>query len=46
MSNLAVSRIIPNNQITLLQNGEDYFPAIEPALDGAAHEIYLENYIF
>ena len=41
-----MSRISPNNQITLLQNGEDYFPAIEAALDGAAHEIYLESYIF
>jgi len=41
-----VSRIISNNQITLLQNGEAYFPAIEAALDRAAHEIYLESYIF
>jgi cardiolipin synthase len=41
-----VSRIVPNNQITLLQNGEDYFPAIEAALDRAVHEIYLESYIF
>jgi len=39
-------RIIPNNQITLLQNGEAYFPAIEAALDRAVHEIYLESYIF
>ena len=39
-------QIIPNNQITLLQNGEDYFPAIEAALDRAVHEIYLESYIF
>ena len=41
-----MSRIIPNNQITLLQNGEAYFPAIEAALDRAVHEIYLESYIF
>jgi len=41
-----VPQIIPNNQITLLQNGEDYFPAIEAALDRAVHEIYLESYIF
>jgi cardiolipin synthase len=44
--NPAVTRIIPNNQITLLQNGEAYFPAIEAALDRAVHEIYLESYIF
>jgi phosphatidylserine/phosphatidylglycerophosphate/cardiolipin synthase-like enzyme len=41
-----VSQIIPNNQITLLQNGEAYFPAIEVALDRAVHEIYLDSYIF
>jgi cardiolipin synthase len=34
--------MIPNNQINLLQNGEDYFPAIEAALDRAEHEIYLD----
>jgi len=41
-----VPQIIPNNKITLLQNGEAYFPAIEAALDRAVHEIYLESYIF
>jgi cardiolipin synthase len=41
-----VTRIISNNQITLLQNGEAYFPAIEAALDRAVYEIYLESYIF
>ena len=41
-----MTRIIPNNQITLLQNGEEYFPAIETAIDRAVHEIYLESYIF
>jgi len=41
-----VTRIIPNNQITLLQSGKAYFPAIEAALDRAVHEIYLESYIF
>ena len=41
-----MTRIISNNQITLLQNGEAYFPAIEAALDRAVYEIYLESYIF
>jgi cardiolipin synthase len=41
-----VTPMIPNNQITLLQNGEAYFPALESALDRAIHEIYLEAYIF
>ena len=38
--------MIPNNEITLLQNGEAYFPALEAELDRAVHEIYLESYIF
>ena len=42
----AVPRIIPNNQITLLQNGEEYFPAIEAALDRVVHEIYLESCMY
>jgi len=38
--------IVPNNQVTLLQTGEAYFPAMETALDKAIYEIYLESYIF
>ncbi|BBO83207.1 cardiolipin synthase B [Desulfosarcina ovata subsp. sediminis] len=38
--------MIPNNQITLLQNGCVYFPAVEAAIDRAMNEIYLETYIF
>ena len=34
------------NQVTLLQNGEAYFPVLEAALDQALQEIYLETYIF
>lgn len=41
-----MGRFIPNNQITLLQNGEAYFKAIEAAFDRAVYEIYLESYIF
>ncbi|RJQ48865.1 MAG: cardiolipin synthase ClsB [Desulfobacteraceae bacterium] len=41
-----MTRMILNSQITLLQNGGAYFPAIEAALDRAVHEIYLESYIF
>ena len=42
----SLSRFIPGNQVTLLQNGEAYFPAIEAAFDRARHEIYLETYIY
>jgi cardiolipin synthase A/B len=41
-----VFRFIPGNQVTLLQNGEGYFPAIEAAFDRARHDIYLESYIY
>ena len=37
---------ITGNQVTLLQSGEDYFPAIEAAFDRARFEIYLETYIY
>ncbi|MFC1849482.1 hypothetical protein ACFL27_04650 [candidate division CSSED10-310 bacterium] len=42
----ATPRITPDNQITLLQNGEMHFPTIEAAIDRAVHEIFLESYIF
>jgi cardiolipin synthase len=42
----SLSRYIPGNQVTLLNNGEAYFPAIEAAFDRARHEIYLETYIY
>lgn len=41
-----LSSFMPGNQITLLENGESYFPAIEVAFDKARHEIYLEAYIY
>jgi cardiolipin synthase len=40
------SGLVPVNQVTLLQNGAAYFPALEAAFDRASHEIYLETYIY
>jgi cardiolipin synthase A/B len=34
------------NQIKLLRNGAEYFPALEAAIAGAEHEIYLQTYIY
>ena len=34
------------HQITLLQGGQELFPAMERALDAAQHEVRLETYIF
>jgi cardiolipin synthase A/B len=34
------------NHITLLRNGEEYFPALIEAISHARYEIFLESYIF
>ncbi len=41
-----LSRFISGNQVTLLQGGDAYFPAIEAAFDRARHDIFLESYIY
>jgi cardiolipin synthase len=41
-----LSGFIPGNQVSLLQKGEAYFPALEAAFDRARHEIYLQTYIY
>lgn len=37
---------LPHNQITLLRNGTEYFPALERAIEQASFEIHLQTYIF
>lgn len=37
---------VPGNRLSLLRNGEEYFPALVSALDAARREIFLETYIF
>ncbi|MCC7487530.1 MAG: cardiolipin synthase ClsB [Burkholderiales bacterium] len=37
---------VEGNRISLLENGADYFPALEEAFEGARREIHLETYIF
>lgn len=37
---------VAGNQLTLLRNGEEYFPRILAAVHAARHSIYLETYIF
>jgi cardiolipin synthase len=36
----------PGNSVTLLRNGELYFPALVTAIDAARAEIYVETYIY
>lgn len=37
---------IGEHRLTLLRNGEEYFPALIAALDAAQSSVYLETYIF
>jgi cardiolipin synthase A/B len=41
-----MTHFIEGNQIKLLRNGAEYFPALEAAIDGAVDEIYLQTYIY
>jgi cardiolipin synthase len=41
-----VPEYVPGNRLTLLRNGEEYFPALVAAIDAAAREVFLETYIF
>ena len=37
---------VAGHTLTLLRNGEEYFPRLLAAIDAAKHTIYLETYIF
>jgi cardiolipin synthase A/B len=37
---------VDGNRIGLLRSGAEYFPALEEAIGGARHEIYVATYIF
>lgn len=41
-----MNHYLSGNQITLLRNGTEYFPAIEAAIDSAMLEIHLQAYIY
>ncbi len=41
-----MTHFIDGNQIKLLRNGAEYFPALETAIDGALYEVYLQTYIY
>lgn len=36
-----MSRLIAGNQVILLRNGTEYFPALIAAIQAAKHEIYM-----
>jgi cardiolipin synthase A/B len=39
-------RFTSGNQLKLLRNGTEYFPALEHSINLAKHEVYLQTYIF
>jgi cardiolipin synthase len=39
-------KYVEGNRLTLLKNGEQYFPALRAALDRARSEVFFETYIF
>lgn len=43
---MSLPDFVGGNQITLLRNGAQYFPALEAAIDEARQEIHLQTYIF
>lgn len=40
------SRLVAGNEVLLLRNGAEYFPALERALDHAQRTVFLETYLF
>ncbi len=41
-----MARFLPGNRITLLSNGDQYFPALISALEAARETVWFETYIF
>lgn len=41
-----IGRYCSGNQVTLLQSGGEFFPALVAAIDAAQHEVRLETYIY
>jgi len=41
-----MTHFISGNQLQLLRNGAEYFPALEAAINSAGHEIFLQSYIY
>ena len=42
----SVPEFVGGNRLTLLRNGEQYFPALVAAIDAATAEVFLETYVF
>lgn len=42
----ALGRMRPGHELTLLEGGKEFFPALAEAMDAASQSIHLETYIF
>ncbi|WPH17750.1 cardiolipin synthase ClsB [Variovorax paradoxus] len=42
---LARSRWVPGNRVSLLENGEEFFPRVFEAVEHAQHEVIIETFI-
>lgn len=40
------AQFLPGNRLTLLNSGDQYFPALIAAIDDAREEVFVETYIF
>ncbi|MDX8400372.1 MAG: phospholipase D-like domain-containing protein, partial [Gallionellaceae bacterium] len=38
--------LVEGHRLTLLRNGEEYFPRLLAAIDGAVDSVYLETYLY
>ena len=43
---MSSQHLVDGHALTLLCNGEEYFPRLISSIDGAAHSVHLEAYIF
>ena len=43
---MSCTHLVDGHTLTLLRNGEEYFPRLIAAIDAASHSVYLETYIF
>jgi cardiolipin synthase len=43
---MSATRQVDHHTLTLLRNGEEYFPRLVAAIDGAVRSVYLETYIY
>jgi cardiolipin synthase len=41
-----MTEFVQGNRVVLLENGREYFPALEAACDAAVSEIHIETYLF